>query len=59
MQILVIEEEPVSMKKLSNGLQAFGHSFLEASDGIKALNIYYNNDDIDLIITDLAMLHGS
>ena len=47
------------MKKLSNGLQAFGHSFLEASDGIEALNVYYNNDDIDLIITDLAMLHGS
>jgi len=58
MQILVLEDEPVSMKKLSNDLKGFGHNVLEASDGIEALNIYYNNDDIDLIITDLEMPHG-
>jgi CheY-like chemotaxis protein len=45
------------MKKLSNDLKGFGHNILEASEGLGALNIYYNNDDIDLIITDLAMPH--
>lgn len=58
MKILLLEDEPVSMKKLSNDLKSYGHETLEASDGIEALNIYYNNEDVDLVITDLAMPFG-
>ena len=46
------------MKRLSNDLKSYGHKTLEASDSIEALNIYYNNKDIDLVITDLAMPFG-
>ena len=58
MKILILEDEPISMKKLSNDLKSYGHETLEASDGIEALNSYYNNKDIDLVITDLAMPFG-
>ena len=59
MKILVLEDDPVSMKKLSHDLAGFGHDVLEAADSVEALNLYYDNSDIDLIVTDLAMPFGS
>jgi len=60
MKILVLEDDPVSLKKISHDLINFGHEVLEAADSVEALNLYYDNsNDVELVITDLEMPFGS
>lgn len=59
MKILILEDEPVSMKKLTMDLESFGHEVVAVTDSMEAIGAYYEHTDLGLIITDLAMPHGS
>lgn len=54
-KILVVDDEYKMRRLMRNFLEADGHRVLEASDGEEALNVFYTNKDIDLVILDVMM----
>lgn len=59
MKVLILEDDPVSLQKLKMDVESFGHGTLEAADSVVALNLFYENRDTDVIITDLELPFGS
>ena len=54
-KILVVDDEHKMRRLMRNFLEADGHRVLEASDGEEALNEFYANKDINLVILDVMM----
>ena len=55
MKILVVDDESRMRKLLKDFLEREGYSVLEASDGLEAIDIFYEDKDVALIILDVMM----
>lgn len=54
-KILVVDDESRMRKLVKDFLEREGHIIIEASDGMEAMDIFYENKDIALIILDVMM----
>ena len=54
-KILVVDDEQRMRKIVNDFLVNSGFDVLEAADGEEALDVFYKNSDIDLIILDVMM----
>lgn len=54
-KILVVDDEKRIRKIIEDYLANDGYEVLQAENGKKALEVFYMNDDIDLIILDVMM----
>lgn len=57
MKVLILDDDPVSLTKLQHDLTKLGHDVISAQDSVQAMNLYYEHDNIELIISDLEMPH--
>jgi DNA-binding response OmpR family regulator len=55
LQILVVDDESRMRKLVRDFLQREGYEVLEAGDGMEAMDIFYENKGIDLVILDVMM----
>ncbi len=54
-KILVVDDESRMRKLIKDFLEREGYQILEAGDGMEALDIFYENKDIALMILDVMM----
>ena len=54
-RILIVEDDPITMKVVSTVLQKSGHQTVSAEDGADAIYCLKNDNAFDLIITDIRM----
>lgn len=54
-KILVVDDESRMRKLIRDFLEREGYQILEAADGVEAMDLFYANKDIDLIILDVMM----
>lgn len=54
-KILIVDDESRMRKLIHDFLEREGYQILEAADGIEAMDLFYANKDIDLIILDVMM----
>lgn len=54
-KILIADDEIRMRKLVADFLKKEGYSVLEAADGQEALELYFRNEDVDLIILDVMM----
>lgn len=54
-KILIVDDESRMRKLLRDFLEREGYQVMEAADGIEAMDIFYANKDIDLLILDVMM----
>ena len=54
-KILIVDDESRMRKLLRDFLEREGYQVMEAADGIEAMDIFYTNKDLDLIILDVMM----
>ena len=54
-RILVVDDESRMRKLVKDFLEREGHIIIEAADGMEAMDIFYENKDIALIILDVMM----
>ena len=55
LKILVVDDESRMRKLVKAFLEREGHIIIEAADGMEAMDIFYENKDIALIILDVMM----
>ena len=55
MKILVVDDESRMRKLVRDFLEREGFQVLEAGDGMEAMDIFYENKDIALMILDVMM----
>ena len=55
LQILVVDDESRMRKLVKDFLQREGYGVLEAADGAEAMDIFYENKGIALMILDVMM----
>lgn len=55
MKILVVDDESRMRKLIRDFLEREGYQILEAADGVEAMDQFYADKDIDLIILDVMM----
>ena len=55
LKILDVDDESRMRKLVKDFLEREGHIIIEAADGIEAMDIFYENKDIALIILDVMM----
>jgi two-component system, OmpR family, response regulator VicR len=55
MNILVCEDDTMTLKALEHRLKKEGYTIITAQDGKQAADILTKNEDIDLLLTDLHM----
>ncbi|MFZ4400356.1 MAG: PAS domain S-box protein [Bacteroidales bacterium] len=55
LKILIVEDDEISMKLMSQMLKKYSKSVLKAGSGIEAIEIARNTPDIDLILMDIKM----
>lgn len=55
LKILMVDDESRMRKLVSDFLTRKGYIVLEAGDGEEAIDIFYNNKDISLVILDVMM----
>ena len=55
LKILVVDDESRMRKLVHDFLAKAGYQILEAEDGAEALDIYFANSDIALVILDVMM----
>ena len=53
--ILVVDDEPLIRKLVTDFLKKEGYTTIEAEDGRKALDLFSDDNDIDLIILDVML----
>ena len=53
--ILVVDDEARMRKIINDYLTNSDYNVVEAGDGEEALDVFYNNKNIDLIILDIMM----
>lgn len=56
-KILVVDDESRMRKLIKDFLEREGYEVLEAGDGMQALDVFYENKDVSLIILDVMMPH--
>ena len=54
-KILVVDDESRMRKLIKDFLEREGYAILEAGDGMQAMDIFYENKDVSLIILDVMM----
>ncbi len=54
-KILIVDDESRMRKLIRDFLEREGYQILEASDGVEAMDLFYGNKNIDLIILDVMM----
>jgi two-component system response regulator ResD len=54
-KILVVDDEPLIRKLVTDFLKKEGYSTIEAEDGRKAMDLFSEEEDIDLIILDVML----
>lgn len=54
-KILVVDDEPLIRKLVTDFLKKSGYITIEADDGRKALDLFSQEEDIDLIILDVML----
>ena len=54
-KILVVDDEPLIRKLVTDFLKKEGYSTIEADDGRKAMDLFCEKEDIDLIILDVML----
>jgi len=54
-KVLVAEDDPISMKIIEATLTKWGYRVLTAGDGVKAWDLFRDNEDIQFIISDWMM----
>lgn len=54
-KILVVDDESRMRKLIKDFLEREGYKILEAADGVEAVELFYENQDIALIILDVMM----
>ena len=54
-KILVVDDESRMRKLIKDFLEREGYAILEAGDGMQALDIFYENKDVSLIILDVMI----
>ena len=57
MKILVVDDESRMRKLVKDFLTRAGYQVLEAGDGMEAMDLFYEDKDIALIILDVMMPH--
>lgn len=55
MKILIVDDESRMRKLIRDFLEREGYQILEAADGIEAMDLFYADKNIDLIILDVMM----
>ena len=55
MKVLIAEDDAVSRMILQRTVQKFGHEVLAAEDGRKAWELYRENPDVEIVISDWMM----
>ena len=53
--VLVIDDDPIGLETLAEGLQEEGYEALPAADGQAGLALLAERSDIDVVLTDLKM----
>ena len=56
--VLLVEDEPEVRKVLRMQLTGLGYAVIEAADGVEALGLLHNVDDIALLVSDTVMPGG-
>jgi PAS domain S-box-containing protein len=56
--VLVVEDDERVRRLTARRLKVIGYNVIEASDGIKALDVLNRSDRVDLVLTDLIMPGG-
>ena len=56
--ILIVEDDELVRRFASSQLSGLGYNVLEADNGVKALEIIRERDDLDLLFTDVVMPGG-
>ncbi len=54
-KILVVDDESRMRKLVKDFLEREGHTIIEAADGMEAMDVFYKQKDIALIILDVMM----
>ncbi len=54
-KILVVDDEPLIRKLVTDFLKKEGYSTIEADNGRKAMDLFFEDGDIDLIILDVML----
>ena len=54
-KILVVDDESRMRKLIKDFLEREGYEILEAGDGMQALDVFYENKDISLVLLDVMM----
>ena len=54
-KILVVDDESRMRKLVKDFLSREGYTVLEAADGVEAMDIFYEDKDIAMIILDVMM----
>lgn len=57
-KVLVVEDNELVRAHAENQLSEYGYEVLTASNGPEAIEVIRNNDDIDLLFTDVIMSGG-
>jgi signal transduction histidine kinase/ActR/RegA family two-component response regulator len=55
LKILIVDDDKISRRLLANILGKVSNEILYAEDGLKAVEIFRKNNDIDLILMDMKM----
>lgn len=56
-KILIVDDESRMRKLIRDFLEREGYKTIEAADGVEAMECFYENKDISLIILDVMMPH--
>lgn len=54
-KILIVDDESRMRKLIRDFLEREGYQILEAADGVEAMDQFYSDKDISLIILDVMM----
>ena len=54
-KILIVDDESRMRKLIRDFLEREGYQILEAADGVEAMDLFYSDKTIDLVILDVMM----